>query len=93
MVKGLVSLYRLADRSTVKCRRSTVLCLRSLSCQANERENNITTLRIFSFSKASNFKFQLSNGLLNTVFISYVLLKKFGFCSPISIFAAYSSQV
>ncbi len=55
------------------------LRLRLLSYQANERENNITTLRIFSFSKASNFKFQLSNGLLNTIFILYVLLKKFGF--------------
>ncbi len=72
---------------------SDALRFRLLSYQANERENNITTLRIFSFAKASNFKFQLSNGARNTVFILYVLLKKFGFCSPISIFAAYSSQV
>jgi len=74
-------------------KQSNALRLRLLSCQANERKNNITTLRIFSFAKASNFKFQLSNGARNTIFILYVLLKKFGFCSPISIFAAYSSQV
>jgi hypothetical protein len=84
--KVWLTLYRLANQSDA-------LRLRLLSYQANERENNITTLRIFSFSKASNFKFQLSNGLPNTIFILYVLLKKFGFCSPISIFAAYSSQV
>jgi hypothetical protein len=43
--------------------------------------------------RATKIKISLSNGRRHTTFILYVLLKKFGYCAPISIFAPYSSQV
>jgi len=54
--------------------------------------DNITSLKYFPGS-ASYFKFRLSGTWINTTFILYVLLKKFGYCAPKFIFATYSSQV